>query len=97
MDETRQACLIISASAERVPDDVRLTRAIRQTIEAIEDALTDVIAAGQQSGQVASKQPARSISQFLITAMQGILVMGAINPDRRTLMDIADVALTTLE
>lgn len=97
MDDTRQACLIVSASTERVAHDIRLAREIRQTIESIEDALTDVIAAGRQFGQVAGEQPARSIARFLITAMQGIRVMGAINPDRRSLMAIVDVALTSLE
>ncbi|MFE4173915.1 TetR/AcrR family transcriptional regulator [Streptomyces sp. NPDC056909] len=96
-DETRQACLIVSASTERVPHDLQLAREIQETIESIEDALTEVIATGQRNGDVTSEQPARSIARFLITAMQGIRVMGAINPDRSSLMPIADVALTTLD
>ncbi|MDX3852334.1 TetR/AcrR family transcriptional regulator [Streptomyces sp. AK02-01A] len=96
-DGSRQACLIVSAATERVPHDPQVARRIRSTTGSLEDALTDVIAEAQESGQLTGTRDARDLARFLVTTLQGLRVMGSINPDRRSLMSAVEVALSCLD
>lgn len=96
-DGSRQACLIVGAAMERVPSDPKVAERLRATTGSLEDALTEVISAGQDRGQVGSRQDARSLSRFLVTTMQGLRVMGSITPERRFLMNAVEVAAGCLD
>lgn len=95
-DGSRLACLIVSAAMERVGDDPETARRVRTTTNSLEDALTEVIAAGQAAGELDGQRDARDLARFVVTMMQGLRVMGAITPDRRSLMAAAEVAVAAL-
>ncbi|NUP32883.1 MAG: TetR/AcrR family transcriptional regulator [Streptomycetaceae bacterium] len=95
-DGTRQACLIVAAAMERARDDGQVAARLRSTTQALELALFDVIAEGQVRGQIPGDRSAADLAGFLVTSLQGLRVMGAINPDRASLMRSAEVALTCL-
>jgi TetR/AcrR family transcriptional repressor of nem operon len=96
-DGERLACLIVSAATERIPHDRLIAERIRSTTDALQDVLTEVIAAGQQNGEVANKQPASDLARFFVMTAQGLRVIGAINPDRRSLTAAVDVAVTCFD
>jgi TetR/AcrR family transcriptional repressor of nem operon len=96
-DGSRQACLIVGAATERLSHDPKIAEHVRSTTGSLEDALTEVITEGQASGQVSSARSARDLAWFLVMIMQGLRVMGSINPDRRSLMTAVEVALSSLE
>lgn len=95
-DGSRQACLIVSAATERIRHDTEVARRVRGTTEALEEALTDLITEAQRLGQVTEARDARDLARFFVMAMQGLKVVGAINPDRRSLMSTAEAALSAL-
>ncbi|MFE7168190.1 TetR/AcrR family transcriptional regulator [Streptomyces sp. NPDC057616] len=95
-DGTRQACLIVAAAMERARDDAQVAARLRSTTQALELALFDVIAEGQVRGQIPGDRSAADLAGFLVAGLQGLRVMGAINPDRASLMRSAEVALTCL-
>jgi TetR/AcrR family transcriptional regulator, transcriptional repressor for nem operon len=95
-DGNRLACLIVSAAMERVADDPETARRVRTTTESLEDALTEIIAAGQAAGELDGERDARDLARFVVTTLQGLRVMGAINSDRRSLMAAAEVAVGAL-
>jgi len=95
-DGNRLACLIVSAAMERVADDPETARRVRATTESLEDALTEIIAAGQAAGEFNGERDARDLARFVVTTLQGLRVMGAINTDRRSLMAAAEVAVGAL-
>ena len=95
-DGTRQACLIVAAAMERARDDAQVAARLRSTTQALELALFDVIAEGQVRGQLPADRSAADLAGFLVAGLQGLRVMGAINPDRASLMRSAEVALTCL-
>jgi TetR/AcrR family transcriptional regulator, transcriptional repressor for nem operon len=95
-DGSRLACLIVAAAMERVADDPETAERLRTTTESLEDALTEMIAAGQAAGEVSDRQDARDLARFLMTTLQGLKVMGAINPDRRSLTAAVEVAVGAL-
>jgi TetR/AcrR family transcriptional repressor of nem operon len=95
-DGSRLACLIVTSAMERVADDPETAKRVRTTTESLEDALTGLITAGQASGELAERQDPRDLARFLMTTLQGLRVMGAINPDRRSLMAAVEVAVGAL-
>lgn len=95
-DGDRLACLIVTAAMERVAYDPETAEHVRTTTEALEDALAEMIAAGQSSGELGDRQDARDLARFIMTTLQGLRVMGAINPDRRALMSAVEVAVSAL-
>jgi TetR/AcrR family transcriptional repressor of nem operon len=96
-DGTRQSCLIVSATTERLPHDPEVAGRVRATTVSLEDALTEMIGKGQASGQVTSTRDARDLARFLLTTIHGLRVMGAINTDRGSLTNVAEVALGCLD
>ncbi|WP_323373739.1 TetR/AcrR family transcriptional regulator [Plantactinospora alkalitolerans] len=96
-DSRRQACLIVGAAMERAHTDLRVAERLRSTTQSLEVALFDVLAEGQLRGQIPTARSARDLANFLVTSLQGLRVMGAINPDRASLMRSAEVALTCLD
>ncbi|GGQ86143.1 hypothetical protein GCM10010250_66560 [Streptomyces althioticus] len=69
---------------------------VRATTSSIEDALRDVINSAQASGQLPDTRSARDLARYLIVTMQGLKVMGTINPDRASLMAVAETAVDAL-
>ncbi|MFI1791141.1 TetR/AcrR family transcriptional regulator [Streptomyces olivaceoviridis] len=96
-DGSRRACLIVAAAMERAGQDGRVAARLRSTTQTLELALFDVIAEGQVRGQIPADRSAADLAGFLVAALQGLRVMGAINPDRAALMRSAEVALTCLD
>ncbi|MET8413443.1 helix-turn-helix domain-containing protein [Streptomyces sp. NPDC005195] len=96
-DGSRLACLIVAGAMERARDDVRVGQRLRSTTRSLELALFDVIAEGQLRGRLPSARAAADLAAFLVTSLQGLRVMGAIDPDRAALMRSAEVALSCLD
>jgi TetR/AcrR family transcriptional regulator, transcriptional repressor for nem operon len=95
-DGRRRACLIVAAAMERARDDDRVAAQLRSTTRALELALYDVLAEGQVRGQIPADRNASDLARFLVTSLQGLRVMAAIDSDRAALMSSAEVALTCL-
>ncbi|MDZ5446403.1 helix-turn-helix domain-containing protein [Micromonospora sp. 4G57] len=95
-DGRRLACLIVGASMERAQHDLRVAERLRSTTQSLELALYDLLAEGQLRGQIPANRSPGDLAGFLVTSLQGLRVMGAINPDRAALMRSAEVALSCL-
>ncbi|MFI5607940.1 TetR/AcrR family transcriptional regulator [Amycolatopsis sp. NPDC051903] len=95
-DSRRLACLIVAGAMERARDDKRVAERLKATTRALELALFDVLAEGQLRGQIPGDRSPADLAAFLVTSLQGLRVMGAIDPDRDALTRSAEVALTCL-
>lgn len=96
-DGSRQACLIVAAATERVQHDLDVRDRLQKTIRALEDALFEVLVQAQASGEVSDRRSPADLAGFLVMSMQGLRVMGAIDPDRAGLMASVEVALSSLD
>jgi TetR/AcrR family transcriptional repressor of nem operon len=96
-DGRRLACLIVAGAMERARDDPRVAERLRSTTRALELALFDVIAEGQTRGEIPAGRSPGDLAAFLVTSLQGLRVMGAIDPDRDALLRSAEVALSCLD
>lgn len=70
---------------------------MRSTTASLEDALCELIAEAQASGELPAARGSRDLARFFLVTMQGLKVMGAIDPDRSSLMGAVEVALGALD
>jgi TetR/AcrR family transcriptional regulator, transcriptional repressor for nem operon len=95
-DGRRQACPIVGGAMERAHHDPRVGERLRATTQSLEAALFDVLAEAQLRGEIPAGRSPEDLAAFLVTTLQGLRVMGAVNPGRSTLMRSAEVALACL-
>jgi TetR/AcrR family transcriptional repressor of nem operon len=88
---------MVNAATERMAVDVSVATRVRDTVSAMEEALTAALRAAQDAGQVATDRSARDLARFLVLTVQGLRVMGVIEPDRRALRASVEVALRCLD
>lgn len=96
-DHERRGCLMVNAATQRLSADPAVARRVRDTVGAIEDALAAALYAAQEAGQLAQDKRPRSLARFLVLTVQGVRVMGVIDPDRAALDDAVEVALGCLD
>jgi TetR/AcrR family transcriptional repressor of nem operon len=95
-DGNHQACLVVGAAMERAHRDLRVAERLRSTTRSLQLAFFDVLAEGQLRGQIPGDRDAGDLAAFLVASLQGLRVMGAIEPDRAALVRCAEVALSCL-
>ncbi|NMO53761.1 TetR/AcrR family transcriptional regulator [Actinoplanes sp. TBRC 11911] len=91
-----RCCLIIGATAERLPVDPQVAARVRNTMDVMEEALHEGLAAAQQQGQIAAGKDPRALARFFVMTIQGLRVVGTVRPDRDELTSTVDAALTVL-
>ncbi|WP_329130192.1 TetR/AcrR family transcriptional regulator [Streptomyces sp. NBC_01476] len=96
-DGSRHACLIVGAATERAHLDLDVRDRLRDTARSLEAAFFEVIVRAQESGELPGRRGAADLARFLVTSLQGLRVMGAIEPDRAALTASAEVALAALD
>lgn len=95
-DGRRLACLIVAGATERARNDRQVAERLLATTRSLESALFDLLAEGQLRGHIPSDRSPADLAGFLVSSLQGLRVMGAIDPDRDALMRWAEVALSCL-
>ncbi|POX63501.1 TetR family transcriptional regulator [Streptomyces sp. Ru62] len=96
LDGSRRACLMVGAVVGRIARDPQVSAHVQSTTEMLEDALIQVITEAKADGQFSSRHSPENLARLLVVTLQGLRVMGALNPDRVPLMAIADAALDAL-
>ncbi|HZG95137.1 MAG TPA: TetR/AcrR family transcriptional regulator [Mycobacteriales bacterium] len=96
-DAGRRGCLMVNAATERLREDRGVSTRVRSTVTAMQDALTDALAEAQRLGQLREDASPAALAGFVVLAVQGIRVMGVIDPDRRRLLGAVEVALGCLD
>lgn len=92
----RRGCLVVNAAMERVPHDAATTAAVGAQLGRLEEALYAAVRRGQAGGELDAGRDARSLARFLVTVVQGMLVVGKATADSAALHDTVDVALAAV-
>ncbi len=96
-DPARRGCFLTNSAVELSSRDDECAERIRIFFEDMEEGFRDLIARGQQEGIFKSKREAASLASFFVGVLQGIRVVGKVNPDEEVLRPMVDVALTVLD
>lgn len=92
-DPERKGCLFVNAAAELLPHDAEVGERIEVAFARIEDALCAAVRRGQVSGEIAEGRDARTVARFLLTAVQGLRVVGKATPDPARLDAAIDLSM----
>lgn len=96
-DEERRGCFMTNTAVELSPHDDDCATRIRFFFEQMERALQNLIRRGQQDGTISSARTPEDLATFFVGMLQGIRVVGKVNPDEAQLRPLVDVALSTLD
>jgi TetR/AcrR family transcriptional repressor of nem operon len=92
-----RGCLAVNAACERLPRDAATRETVRDMQNASRAALSDVLRAARQRGEIAERHDPDRLAAFLVTFLNGLLVSAKVSPDVRSLEPLVDVALTALD
>lgn len=96
-DERRRGCMVVNATAERVPRDPATSRTVRDVLQAIEDALAEALGAARERGELPPGKDPRALAGFLVIWINGLRVAAKVDPDGDALMRSVEVAMTILD
>ena len=92
-----RGCLMVNAACERLPRDPSVRRLVRDVQDASRDALAEVLEAAAERGEISRRHDPRTLAEFLVTFLNGLLVAAKVAPEPRTLEPLVEVALASLD
>jgi TetR/AcrR family transcriptional repressor of nem operon len=96
-DPQRRGCLISNTVMELSPHEKEIAGRLRQALKMAEDAFLKVLTRAQQHGELHMGQDPRTLAQFLVTMMQGAVVMIKAGAPGDMVKQTAEVALSVME
>ncbi|MFI6932819.1 TetR/AcrR family transcriptional regulator [Streptomyces sp. NPDC050287] len=97
VEQGGRGCLLVNAATERLPEDQPTRRTVQDVLGANQDALTDLLRAAAERGEISTRHDPSALAAFLVTFLNGLLVSAKITPDAHTLEPLVEVALTALD
>lgn len=92
----RRGCLILNSAVELGPYDREVVRCVEGCFAELEAAFARALRRAHAAGELPRRHHPRHAARFLVSAVQGMGVVGRTAPGRRALRDIADVTASAL-
>ena len=96
-DPQRRGCLISNTVMELSAHEKEIAGRLRQALKMAEDTFLKVLTRAQQQGELHKGQDPRTLAQFLVTMMQGAVVMIKAGAPGEMVKQTAEVALSVME
>ncbi len=85
----RKGCFIGNCAAELERGDREALGRVRRSLARNETVFREALAAAKRRGELAPSADPAALARFLVSALQGLRLVGKTNPDRAVLDDIA--------
>jgi TetR/AcrR family transcriptional repressor of nem operon len=92
-DARSRSCLIAGAATERAHAAPEIAAHLDATIDLLRTAFTKALGDARQRNLIDSSDSLDDLAHFLVTTLQGLRVMAAIDPDIDSLSRTAEIAL----
>jgi TetR/AcrR family transcriptional repressor of nem operon len=96
-DRLLRGCFMVNTAVELAGIDEEIGDIVNKNNKSVEDALTKIIEKGQKDEQFSSKTDARAFARFIFGNITAIKVSARTGADRKTLEDMAEIALAALK
>jgi TetR/AcrR family transcriptional regulator, transcriptional repressor for nem operon len=93
----RKGCLVSNTASEMAPHDAEIAARIERIYRSMERELARAIRRAQAEGEIGSGQDARTLALYLITAMQGLRVIGKTRRSEKQLKQVVALVLAGFE
>lgn len=96
-EEGRRGCLAAKAAMEVASHDKDVAAWLKRVNGRNERMVAAVLARGKERGEFAPAMEPRSTARFLLCALGGLWLMGAISPPRKDVAEVVDLILKILD
>lgn len=96
-DPQRRGCLIANTIMELAPHEQDIAEKVCQAMQMGEDAFLKILARAKEQGELAKDKDPRALARFLVTMMQGTIVMIKAGASAATVKQTAETALSILD
>lgn len=95
--ENHHGCLVAKAAMERAGQDPAVDELVHRLMLGMESVLIEVIARGQERGEIASRRTPQDLARFLVMTLNGLRILRLVHPDRAAADTAFEVALSCLD
>lgn len=93
---SRRGCFLNNCAVEVSIRDSEAAERVAHGLEIMEEAFYSLVIRGQRDGTITATLNARTMPRFLVSSLNGILVMGKAQTDTEKLYDVVDITLEAL-
>ncbi len=93
---SRRGCYLNNCAVEVSVRDGEAGERVEKGLDMMEEAFFELVARGQREGEIAERHDPRSMARFLVSSLNGILVMGKAHADTDRLNDVVDITMKAL-
>lgn len=90
-------CFLNNCAGEVAPHDSLATKHLATGLHHMEEAFHTALLKAQDCGEIDPWREPRALARYLSAALNGLIVVGKVRPQRETLDDIIDVTLSALD
>lgn len=95
-DDERRGCMLANSAIELSAHDSETEQLVAAAMKRVEDAFCKAISQAQKEGEIATNNSARALARFVVSNINGLVVISKAIPERATLMDIKKTVLTAI-
>ncbi|MEU5048786.1 TetR family transcriptional regulator [Streptomyces sp. NPDC021096] len=96
-DDLRRGCFVTNTAVELGAHDADTARRVEQSWSSLETALTSALMRAAAQGELPADRDPVALARMLLVLLQGLRVIGKVNPSAGLLRDAADQALALLD
>lgn len=94
--EGLKGCLVVMSTVELTTFNPQVTNLIEDQYRQLHSLITDFIILGQNDGSIITSITPKVASTFVLTYLQGMRIIGKLNPTLEDVTHAAELALSTL-
>jgi TetR/AcrR family transcriptional repressor of nem operon len=92
-----RGCLLLSANLERDTSDATLAEFLRDNQTEVEGIFREALIRARKAGELSRNADTKALARFFTVTIQGMRAMARLRSDRKSLEQIARIALATLD
>ena len=92
-----RGCLLLSANLERDSSDATLAEFLRDNQAEVEGIFREALLRARKTGELSRNADTKALARFFTVTIQGMRAMARLRSDRKSLEQVARVALATLD
>lgn len=95
-DPNRRGCLALNAASEVSGRVGAVPALVRRQFLDLEQALCDLVAVGQRSGELRAERPPLQVARMFQSIYYGLRALAKVTDDRKALLDVVEGALAAV-